>query len=101
MLTRYESVGLTGGRGPEPTPEFPKFRMLAGSLVYDTGFPFHTGDSREPGFESRRPHHNGSLRSRFRVVLGYLGLSRTVLTPGHCSAFERTLSDSLIKFLPV
>ncbi len=25
----------------------------------------------------------------------------TVLTPGHCSAFEHTLLDSLIKFLPV
>src|SRR5207247_695540 len=29
---------------------------LAGSLVYDTGFPSSRGDSREPGFESRRPH---------------------------------------------
>src|SRR5207245_3555765 len=32
--------------------------VLAGSLVYDTGFPFQSGNSREPGFESRRPHHD-------------------------------------------
>ena len=36
---------------------------LAVSLVYDTGFPFRQGNSREPGFESRRPHHR-TLRFR-------------------------------------
>src|SRR6266849_8148368 len=31
---------------------------MAGSLVYATGFPSHPGNSREPGFKSRRPHHD-------------------------------------------
>ena len=49
----------------------PKIELLVGILVYDTGFPFQSGDSREPGFESRRPHHHsliGTLHSaRVRV----------------------------------
>src|SRR6266699_454422 len=47
----------------------PKIELLVGILVYDTGFPFQSGDSREPGFESRRPHHNLALRARFRRIL--------------------------------
>jgi len=50
-------LGPASGRGPEPTPSLPGVKVLAGSLVYDTGFPFLEGNSREPGFESRRPHH--------------------------------------------
>jgi hypothetical protein len=41
---------------------------LAGSLVYDTGFPFQQGNSREPGFESRRPHQE-SARAASRVAV--------------------------------
>jgi hypothetical protein len=53
-----------GGRGPEPA--FRPIEALAGSLVYDTGFPFQQGNSREPGFESRRPH--STLSSNYDAI---------------------------------
>ena len=40
---------LAGGRGPEPIPGFPQKKRLAGSLVYDTGFPFQQESAGNPG----------------------------------------------------
>ena len=37
---------------------------MTGSLVYDTGFPLLYGKSREPGFESRRPHQSFHTQRR-------------------------------------
>src|SRR6266567_8603685 len=54
----------------------PKIELLVGILVYDTGFPFQSGNSREPGFESRRPHHVSNLRSTWFV--GHLFMSNHI-----------------------
>ena len=58
MLTRYESVESGWRPWSRANISSPKIEGLAGTLVYDTGFPFQSGNSREPGFESRRPHHD-------------------------------------------
>jgi len=64
MLTRYESVESGWRPWSRANISSPKIEGLAGTLVYDTGFPFQSGNSREPGFESRRPHHFHYLQIR-------------------------------------
>jgi hypothetical protein len=60
-----------GGRGPEPA-FIPHREVLAGSLVYDTGFPFKVRN--QPGTRVRIPAAAPSTES-LNPILGIFGAS--------------------------
>src|SRR6266849_273989 len=70
---------------------------MAGSLVYDTGFPSHPGNSREPGFESRRPHHDFLSSRRLAILSGskHITYYRNSII-GMATTSSRNLAETMV-----